>query len=111
MLGNRLNILSPLLFALAPEAGEGSFLCQERFTQARRASLHMVLSILEDTRLQGAGTQGKVQGMGGVTLELEVLTARGYSRTSYSDGMTKLDQEDPGAGDLVIRFTASLTEG
>ena len=48
--------------------------------------------------------------MGGVTLELEVLTARGYSRTSYSDGMTKLDQEDPGAGDLVIRFTASLTE-
>lgn len=49
--------------------------------------------------------------MGGVTLELEVLTARGYSRTSYSDGMTKLDQEDPGAGDLVIRFTASLTEG
>lgn len=35
----------------------------------------MVLSILEDTRLQGAGTQGKVQGMGGVTLELEVLTA------------------------------------
>ena len=71
----------------------------------------MVLSILEDTRLQGAGTQGKVQGMGGVTLELEVLTARGYSRTSYSDGMTKLDQEDPGAGDLVIRFTASLTEG
>jgi len=40
-----------------------------------------------------------------------VLTARGYSRTSYSDGMTKLDQEDPGAGDLVIRFTASLTEG
>ena len=54
----------------------------------------MVLSILEDTRLQGAGTQGKVQGMGGVTLELEVLTARGYSRTSYSDGMTKLDQED-----------------
>ena len=106
-----MNILSPLLFALAPEAGEGSFLCQERFTQARRASLHMVLSILEDTRLQGAGTQGKVQGMGGVTLELEVLTARGYSRTSYSDGMTKLDQEDPGAGDLVIRFTASLTEG
>ena len=59
-----MNILSPLLFALAPEAGEGSFLCQERFTQARRASLHMVLSILEDTRLQGAGTQGKVQGMG-----------------------------------------------
>ena len=106
-----MNILSPLLYALAPEAGEGSFLCQERFTQARRASLHMVLSTLEDTRLQGAGTQGKVQGMGGVTLELEVLTARGYSRTSYSDGMTKLDQEDPGAGDLVIRFTASLTEG
>ena len=27
-----MNILSPLLFALAPEAGEGSFLCQERFT-------------------------------------------------------------------------------
>ena len=49
--------------------------------------------------------------MGGVTLELEVLTARGYSRTSYSDGMTKLDQEDPGAGDLVIRFTASPDGG
>ena len=100
------EFLPNLFLSLSPGAEPWPFPWEYTLRERRTEAVGLALSLCQvDFSHTGSHLSRQWQGLGGLTGEVEVLFSQGY-RSTYEAG--RLFQEDPGAGELLLRYTITL---